>query len=114
MEPGDHGGAAPGRADRSDEPSHWVRWHAPYEDPASNLSLRLRTVQAMVRQALDDLPAERTGAVRIVSLCAGQGRDVIAVVGAPPRRADVSALLVERDPALVAFARHRAEAAGVG
>jgi hypothetical protein len=24
--------------------SHWVQWHAAYEDPTSNLSLRLRTV----------------------------------------------------------------------
>jgi microcompartment protein CcmK/EutM len=48
-----------------------------------------------------------------VSLCAGQGRDVIDVVAAHPKRGAVSALLVELDPALVAFARARAAAAGV-
>ena len=96
------------------EPSHWEKWHAPYEDPGSNLSLRLRTVQAMVRQALDAVAADHGGPVRVVSLCAGQGRDVIDVVAEHPRRNDVSALLVELDPGLVAFARARAEAAGIG
>ena len=48
----------------------------------------------------------------MVSLCAGQGRDVIDVVATHPRGPEVSALLVELDPALVAFARDRAAAAG--
>jgi hypothetical protein len=120
MAPGDHGEAA---AD-----SHWVRWHAPYENPASPLSRRLSSVQSMVRAALDELPARvpasgpdgspAAGAapepIRIVSLCAGQGRDVIDVVATHPRGPEVSALLVELDPALVAFARDRAAAAGPG
>jgi hypothetical protein len=49
-----------------------------------------------------------------VSICAGQGRDVIDVVATHRRRADVRALLVEKDPALVQFARDRAAALGVG
>lgn len=106
MVPGDHEG--------SEEASHWEKWHAPYEDPASNLSLRLRTVQGMVRQGLDAVPAGYAGPIRVVSLCAGQGRDVIDVVADHPRRDEVVALLVEKDPALVAFARARADAAGVG
>ncbi len=99
--------------------SHWVRWHAPYEDASSNLSLRLRTVQSMVRQVLDGFVGGEVAAaappstIRIVSLCAGQGRDVIDVVADHPRRGDVSALLVELDPDLVAFARERTAAAGV-
>jgi hypothetical protein len=96
--------------------SHWVRWHQPYEDPSSNLSRRLRAVQAMVGSALDELPPldSHPGPVRIVSLCAGQGRDVIDVVASHPRGREVSALLVELDPALAAFARARAAAAGAG
>jgi microcompartment protein CcmK/EutM len=91
-----------------------VRWHAPYEDPSSNLSRRLQTVQSMVRGVLDEIPDPAApGTFRIVSLCAGQGRDVIDVVAAHPKRGAVSALLVELDPALVAFARARAAAAGV-
>jgi putative methyltransferase len=91
--------------------SHWVRWHLEYENPASPLSLRLRIVQTMVRDVLD---TAAPGPFGIVSLCAGQGRDVVDVVAGHPRATDVRALLVELDPALVAFARHRAEAAGLG
>ena len=121
-----------------DEDSHWVRWHAPYEDPSSKLSRRLQAVQSMVAAALDEItargpspatvpapaPAPAPGRsrpldtnpehIRIVSLCAGQGRDVIDVVATHPRGPDVSALLVELDPALVDFARSRAAAAGAG
>jgi hypothetical protein len=46
-------------------------------------------------------------------MCAGQGRDVIDVVASHQRQAQVSALLVELDPALVGFARARCAAAGV-
>ena len=97
--------------------SHWVRWHAPYEDPSSNLSRRLRTVQDMVRGVLDAIPDPESSpnpeTFRMVSMCAGQGRDVIDVLATHPRREAVSALLVELNPALVAFARARAAAAGV-
>jgi ubiquinone/menaquinone biosynthesis C-methylase UbiE len=122
MAPGDHrdGGAevegrssVPGADLSSAEDSHWVRWHQFYEDPGSPLSLRLQIVQSMVRDALDRMPAPRRDPIRIVSLCAGQGRDVIDVVAAHPRRAEVSALLVELDPGLAAFARARATQSGV-
>ncbi len=115
------GGSADGGADWSADggaqsagASHWVRWHAPYEDPSSSLSQRLVAVQTMVRAALDEIPdaAAHAGPIRMVSLCAGQGRDVIDVVATHPRGPEVSALLVELDPALVAFARERAAAAG--
>jgi ubiquinone/menaquinone biosynthesis C-methylase UbiE len=98
------------------EASHWVRWHAPYEDPSSTLSQRLAAVQSMVRAALDEIPGPATHPepIRMVSLCAGQGRDVIDVVATHPRGPEVSALLVELDPALAAFARERAAAAGPG
>ncbi|HEY3844086.1 MAG TPA: class I SAM-dependent methyltransferase [Acidimicrobiales bacterium] len=87
-----------------------MRWHDAYLDPASPLSLRLRLVQQQVRHVLDHHPP---GSIRITSICAGQGRDVIDVVATHPRSPDVHAVLVEADPDLVAFARHRAEAAGV-
>jgi hypothetical protein len=99
-----------------------VQWHAAYEDPSSNLSMRLAAVQSMLRAALDALPPRSAAGgpnthperIRIVSLCAGQGRDVIDVVATHPRGPEVSALLVELDPALVAFARARAATAGPG
>jgi hypothetical protein len=76
----------------------------------------------MVREVLDgidgiDEPGSASspnpGTFRIVSMCAGQGRDVIDVVATHPKREAVSALLVELHPDLVAFARQRAAAAGV-
>jgi hypothetical protein len=88
-----------------------VRWHEPYRDPASALSVRLCLVQSAVSEVLD---AAGPGPIRVISLCAGQGRDVIDVMAGHRRSADVSALLVELEPALAAFARERAAAAGVG
>jgi hypothetical protein len=45
-------------------------------------------------EAIDQAPA---GQVRLVSLCAGQGKDVLGVLPDHPRRYDVRALLVEAD-----------------
>jgi hypothetical protein len=131
MVSGDHPGEAAtgshesvaGASQAATAVSHWVRWHSAYEDPASPLSERLRLVQEMVRGALDEIllardhPADAGGdpgePIRIISLCAGQGRDVIDVLATHPRAAEVEALLVELDPALVEFARRRAAEAGL-
>jgi hypothetical protein len=104
------GSVAPADGEAVEE-THWVRWHQAYENPDSALTARLLAVQADFRAVLDQHPK---GAIRVVSMCAGQGRDVIDVVAVHPRRADVRARLVELDPELVAFARARAVAAGVG
>ncbi len=88
----------------------WVRWHDAYEDPASALSTRLGLVQGHLSDALATAPA---GPIRLVSLCAGQGRDVIGVLPGHPRRADVSALLVELDPVNARVASDGAAAAGL-
>jgi hypothetical protein len=90
---------------------HWVRWHAAYDDPGSSLSRRLRSVQRRVAEALDQAAA---GPIRLISLCAGQGRDVIPVLAGHPRGRDVVARLVELDAELVAEARAGADAAGLG
>jgi hypothetical protein len=83
----------------------WQAWHQRYDDPGSALSQRLEAVQAQVRAALDRAPA---GPVPVISLCAGQGRDLLDVLEDHPRRADVRARLVELDPELAAAARARA------
>jgi hypothetical protein len=88
----------------------WVAWHRDYGDPASGLSARLRCVQRHLSRALDEVAA---GPVRLVSLCAGQGHDVIGVLPGHRRRADVSAMLVEADPHNAELARRRATAAGL-
>jgi hypothetical protein len=88
----------------------WVAWHAAYDDPASSLSARLQRVQWHLSQAIGRAPA---GPVRLVSLCAGQGHDVIGVLPDHPRRDDVRALLVESDPENARLARRAAAAAGL-
>jgi Putative methyltransferase len=88
----------------------WVAFHAYYDDPSSALSARLRRVRWHLSQAIDSAPA---GPVRLVSLCAGQGHDVLGVLPDHPRRQDVSAVLVEADPRNAKTARRRAAQAGL-
>lgn len=88
----------------------WVEWHRDYDDPGSLLSLRGELVQEHLRTELDRALA---GDVRLISLCAGQGRDVIGVLAGHPRRNDVRARLVELDERNVAVARQAAQAAGL-
>jgi Putative methyltransferase len=88
----------------------WFDWHHPYDDPNSPLSCRLRIVQGEIRAAVDRAPV---GPVRAVSMCAGQGRDVIGALADHARQADVSARLVEMDRRNVEAARAAAQASGL-
>jgi hypothetical protein len=88
----------------------WVAWHRDYEDPSSSLSARLRRVRYHLSRAIDRAPA---GPVHLVSLCAGQGHDVIGVLPGHPRRDDVRAVLIEADAANAALARRAATEAGL-
>ncbi len=88
----------------------WYEWHERYDEAGSLLARRLAVVRERVRHALDDAPA---GPVRVLSLVAGQGRDLIPVVAAHPRRDDVAACLVELDPRNADAARDAARAAGL-
>lgn len=80
----------------------WAAWHEKYDEPENPLIQRLRTVQHRLRDALDALPP---GPIRVLSMCAGQGRDLLGVLADHPRAADVQARLVELDPDNVAKAR---------
>ena len=88
----------------------WVSWHAAYEDPESDLSQRLLVVQHRVREAIDRTP----GPLSLISVCAGQGRDVIGVLAGHSRSSDVKAFLVELDDHNVGVARRGAADAGLG
>jgi hypothetical protein len=83
----------------------WRTWHDEYDDPDSWMARRLRVVQHWIRTVLDDSPP---GPLRVVSLCAGQGRDLLEVLADHPRRDDVRALLVELDPRNTAVAEEAA------
>src|SRR5258708_14611444 len=53
------------------------------------------------------------GPLRVISLCAGQGRDLLEVLAGHPRRDDVRVRLVELDARNAEAARTRAGAAGL-
>jgi hypothetical protein len=84
--------------------SEWVDWHKGYV-AGSPLSKRLEVVQRLIREALVRC---EPGPIRVISLCAGDGRDLLGVLPDHPRCADVGARLVELDPELAERARTRA------
>jgi hypothetical protein len=88
----------------------WRAWHEDYADPDSALGRRLLVVQAQVRAALDGCVP---GSVRAISVCAGQGHDLIGVLAGPPQREDVTARLVELDEHNALLARRAAVEAGL-
>jgi hypothetical protein len=90
----------------------WVDWHGPYADPSSPLSRRRRTVQRQVGDWLDGLPGSGLPA-RVVSACAGDGRDVLEVLATRPDAAALDVLLVELDDRLAADAEHYARDLGL-
>lgn len=82
----------------------YLAWHALYDDPCSSLSRRLALVQEVLRAELDARP----GPVRVLSLCAGDGRDILGVLAQREDTARVSVTLVEVLPELVERARSAA------
>lgn len=87
----------------------WVKWHAGYDDDQHRQD-RLAVVQGFLRRALD---GSAGGPLRILSLCAGDGRDVIPVLRDRADAASVRATLVELDPTLAQRARETAAAGSV-
>jgi hypothetical protein len=88
----------------------WYSWHAGYDTSGSALARRLAAVQQRITATLD---LAGPGPLRVISLCAGQGRDLLDVLAIHPRRHDVTARLVELDPRNAALAGRAAEAAGL-
>jgi predicted RNA methylase len=89
----------------------WRTWHEDYDLPGSSLAKRLKVIQDRIVVALDDSPP---GPLKVISMCAGQGRDLLGVLPDHPRRADVSARLVELDPRNAAFAEDTVRSARLG
>jgi len=83
----------------------WIQWHMGYENPDSHLPKRLKVVRERIAEALDRFPA---GPIRVASMCAGDGRDLLGVLENHPRAQDVSGRLVELDPQLAERARESA------
>ena len=97
----------------SDPNPDWYDWHDRYQPEAgSHLVRRLAVVQAALAGAFDARPA---GPIRVASLCAGQGHDVLGVLADHRRADDVTAVLVEADGRNVEVTRRRiAEEPGGG
>jgi hypothetical protein len=88
----------------------WHDWHSGYDRPGSALDQRLACVQERIREALDVSPP---GPLQAISVCAGQGRDLLGVLADHPRGRDVTARLVELDERNVAQARRTATDSGL-
>jgi hypothetical protein len=85
----------------------WHEWHRAYDQPGSPLWQRLETVRACIGEALTAAP---TGPIQVLSMCAGQARDLLGVLADHARAGDVHGRLVELDPDLAADARDDAPA----
>jgi hypothetical protein len=88
----------------------WFEWHRHYEDPGSRFSRRLAVLQRQLGCVLD---RAAPGRITVVSVCAGQGHDLLGVLADHPRRHDVVATLIELDPGNAAMARSRARELGL-
>ena len=85
----------------------WVAWHRRY-GATGPLSRRLEIVQAHVERVLAE-----GSTVRLLSLCSGDGRDVIGAMTRLGKGADVRGRLVEINPELARGARVAIAEAGI-
>ena len=86
----------------------WVAWHRQY-DAEGPLSRRLASVQGHIARILTEAPPPIT----ILSLCAGDGRDLLGAIARAQRPINVRGRLVELSPTLAGVARDRVAAAGL-
>jgi Methyltransferase domain len=87
----------------------YLKWHEAYDDPDSDLSWRLDQAQTCIRQALDRL----TGPITVLSLCAGDGRDVLQVLADRDDSSRIHTTLIELHPVLAQRAREFAAESGL-
>src|SRR3954452_11182573 len=92
------------------EPRDYVEWHDKYDQPGSSMHLRLLVVQDLIGAALDE---RAPGPIRVLSMCAGQGRDLVTVARRHRRGADITGRLIEIDPRSVRDARRAIAEAGL-
>jgi len=90
------------------QPIDWQAWHTAY-DSDSPLRRRLEIVQRHITAVLDTFSGSP---LRVVSMCAGEGRDLLGALDRHGRR-DVIGRLVELDPELADRARAHAAALGL-
>ncbi len=86
-------------------PKDWRDWHQHYDNPNSSISLRLNLVQGDLRRALAEASNDENGVVNLITMCAGEGRDVLPVLAKENSGRPVKAILVEYDETLAERAR---------
>lgn len=86
----------------------WLTWHQHYDDPGSSLARRLQVVQRHLSDLVDHAACRK-----ILSLCAGDGRDLIPVIARLPRERRPEVVMVELDESLAGAAKARAQAMDV-
>jgi hypothetical protein len=86
----------------------WMAWHKNYEaSPA--LKTRLLVVREHLARCFD---AQHPGVIQMLSICAGDARDLIGVLATHPRRLDVKAYLIENNTELAVQGKKVIEEAG--
>jgi hypothetical protein len=86
----------------------WAAWHRDYESDTP-LRRRLATVQLHIGAVLD---SKRQSPLRVISLCAGEARDLLGALEGHARR-DIRGRLVEQDADLAQTARQRCAELGL-
>ena len=72
----------------------WQEWHDPYEHAGSALAQRLAVIQGFIASWLDETaPSPRV----VLSICAGDGRDLLAVLAKRHDRDRIGGVLIELD-----------------
>jgi hypothetical protein len=87
----------------------WVAWHADY-DSDTPLRRRLEIVQRHIRNILNE---SRRSPIRVISICAGQARDLLGAIDGHSAATRIEGRLVELDPGLAATARRRCAELGL-
>jgi Methyltransferase domain len=87
----------------------WDNWHKLYET-SEDFRTRLRMVCQQISAVLDRCP---DGPIRIISICAGDGRDVLEAVSEHHRCGDVQAFLLDNHAASLERGQRSAEKASM-
>lgn len=87
----------------------WIKWHRSY-DTSPSMMARLELVQLQISSCLTKLTQ---GSIRIISICAGDGRDIIGVLRSHSRRQDARVHLIELNAELLEAGRRAAQIAGI-
>src|SRR5882757_383227 len=87
----------------------WNHWHTGYETSPS-LQARLKIVCEQIAGALSQCPP---GPIQVISMCAGDGRDLGLALQEHPRRNDVTAVLLDNNLDAITRGRQMAKGAGL-